>query len=302
MSRFTVAKVRTLTIPGRYGDGDTLFLVVAPRGSKFWVQRLTVHGPRRDVGLGGFLRVRLAEARGLAFDNRCITRAGGDPIAERRRGHAPTFEEATQRTLAGLRPKGRNAKHESSWLQTLEKYAFPAFGSLRVDRIGRKDVLDVVEPIWGIKQETARRVRQRIRAVLAWCQAREYIDINVAGEVIDDALVPLPASQNHMWALPYAELPEVLRLLVNGRGSDTTKLCFRFTVLTAARGNESRLAPWSEIDIKGSLWRLPPNRMKANKEHNQPLSVPALEVLDQARSLDDGSGSSFRWRRIAASP
>ena len=95
----------------------------------------------------------------------------------------PTFREATARTVEGLAPTWRNAKHTTSWLQTLDKYAFPALADLRVDQIERQDVLRALQPIRTERRETARRVRQRIRKVLEWCQAQAFVDINMAGEV-----------------------------------------------------------------------------------------------------------------------
>ena len=162
MGQLSVAKIRALTAPGRYGDGGTLFLYVAPGGSKSWVQRLTVNGRRRDIGLGAWPLVSLAQAREKAIDNRRLARSGGDPFAQRRRADMPTFRAATMRTLEGLRPTWRNEKHATSWLQTLEKHAFPTLADMLVDQIERGHVLGVLQPIWTTRAETARRVRQRM--------------------------------------------------------------------------------------------------------------------------------------------
>ena len=293
MGKLTVAKLRAINKPDRYADGGTLFLYVAPGGSKSWVQRLTINGRRRDIGLGGLSLVSLADARDKAIDNRRIARSGGDPLAARRRAAVPTFREATAQTLEGLAPKWRNAKHRISWLQTVEKHAFPLLANLRVDQIERQDVLRALKPIWTDRPETGRRVRQRIRAVLSWCQAQGFVDINVAGEVIKGALNPMPSSLEHHRALPHAEMAHVLRTIEDGVGSPNAKLCLRFTVLTGARGSESRGALWPEIDFENRLWRLPPSRTKTRAPHDQPLSRAALAVLERARALDDGSGLVF---------
>ena len=172
--KLTAAKCRALSEAGRYGDGNTLFLVVAPRGSKSWVQRLTVRGRRRDIGLGGYPLVSLAEAREHAEDNRRIARKGGDPLEVRRKAKTPTFRKAAKRTFEANRPRWRNDKHAASWMQTLERYAMPALGHLTVDAIDREAVLGVLTPIWGEKPETARRVRQRIGAIMKWAVAMEH--------------------------------------------------------------------------------------------------------------------------------
>ena len=293
MGKLSVGRLRDITDPGRYGDGDTLFLHVAPGGSKSWVQRLTINGRRRDIGLGGWPLVSLAQARDKAIDNRRLARSGGDPIAAKRRAGMPTFREATARTIKTRRSSWRNAKHATSWQQTLEKHAFPVLAELRVDQIERQDVLRVLRPIWEEIPETARRVRSRIRMVLSWCQANGFIDLNMAGEHIDGALPAVDDAPAHMRAIPFAEIAHVLRTVEAGPGSLNVKLCFRFTVLTAARGAESREARWEEIDFAERVWRVPGSRMKMSKDHNQPLSRAALAVLERARALADGSGLVF---------
>ncbi len=195
--KLTLKLVRAITEPGFYGDGNTLFLRVAPGGSKQWVQRLTVHGRRRSIGLGGVSYVTLAEAREAALENRRVARRGGDPLAEKRRANAPRFREAAQSTWESLRPRWRNAKVAANWLQQLERHAMKRLGDLPVNQIDREDVLAVLTPIWGRKQETARRVRRYIRATLDWCLAHGFVETNVAGDSINGALPRMAAVKAH---------------------------------------------------------------------------------------------------------
>lgn len=291
--KLTAAKVRSLKNPGRYGDGGTLFLVVAPGGSKSWVQRLTVGGVRRDIGLGGYPLVTLAEARGQAFENRRLARSGGDPLAEKRKAKMPVFATAAERTLEAHRGRWRSAKVAKNWQQRCRKYVLPAIGTMRVDSIGREDVLRILTPIWTSKPETARKVREIIRSTLSWCEAHGFVQVNVAGSAIDGALPSMPAVRAHFRALPYADVVEALAIVSKSRASVAVKLAFRFVVLTACRSGEVRNAMWSEVDTERRLWIVPASRMKANVEHRVPLSDPAMAVLEQARMLDDGSGLIF---------
>ena len=242
VKRITAAEAKAIAKPGRYRADETLFLHVTPGGSKSWVQRVTVDGRRCDIGLGGYPLVSLVEAREAAFGNRKLARDGGDPLAEKRRRRTPTFREAAEKAHEAHKPRWRNAKHAVSWMQTLERYAFPALGDVPVDRIGREDVLGVLTPIWGEKQETARRVRQRIRTVLRWCQAHGHVEHNVAGEAIDGALPAMPAVREHHRALPYADVSEALRLVEASNASLAARLCFRFTGFDrgSERGGEGR--------------------------------------------------------------
>ncbi len=293
MGRLTSAKVESLSKPGRYGDGGTLFLYVAATGSKSWIQRITIDGKRHDIGLGGFPLVSLREARDKAFENRRLARSGGNPLAAKRKARVPTFREAAEKTFEANRPRWRNAKVAKSWMQQLERHAFPILGNKPVDRIGREDVLRVLTPIWTSKPEVARKLRQRIRLILRWAEAHGYVEHNVAGEGISGALPPMPAVKEHYRALPYHEVPDALAKVEASRTSLAVKLCFRFLVLTAARSGESRGATWDEIDKEAREWRIPAERMKGNAEHRVPLSGAALVLLDQARPLRDDSGLVF---------
>ena len=293
MGKLSAAKVKSITKRGLHGDGGTLYLAVAKRGSKSWVQRVTIHGRRRDIGLGGYPYVGLAAARHKAIENRIAIAAGRDPIAEKRRSSIPSFAAATRRTHAMLRPRWRNAKHADSWMQTLERHAFPILGGLRVDRIERADVLAVLTPIWGTRPETARRVRQRIRAVLSWAWAHGFVAENIAGEAIEGALPAMPAIKAHLRALPYRDVAAALDTVEASRASLTAKACLRFVVLTACRSGEARLAKWDEIHSEAREWRIPASRMKAGIEHRVPLSDAALKVLERVRSLRDDSDLIF---------
>ena len=287
MGRLTVRMVKALKEPGRYGDGGTLYLVVAPGGSKSWVQRFTVNGKRRDHGLGGFPLVTLAEAREQAFENRRHAHRGRDPLADKRRVMTPTFEQAAQRALEANRARWRNTKTATNWTESMTKYAYPVFGDRHVDQIGREDVLRVLTPIWSSKPEIGRKVRQRIRATLAWAQAHNYIENNPAGEAINAALPATTALKVHFRALPYPDVGAALDVIEASRASVSARACLRFVVLTACRSGEARLATWGEIDLDAGEWRIPAARMKTGVEHRVPLSGAALAVLESVQPLRD---------------
>ena len=293
MARLTIKAIREATRPGRYGDGGTLYLNVAPGGTKSWVQRITIDGKQRDIGLGPWPVVTLAEARDLAIDNRRAVRRGVDPLADKHRAKVPTFLEAAQRTFEANRARWRNAKVAANWLQQLERHAFPKLGHRRVDAIDREAVLSVLTPIWTVKPEAARKVRQRIRATLRWAEAHGFIDHNPAGEAINGALPAQPSVREHLRALPYREVGAALATIDESAASVAAKLCLRFLVLTAARSGEARGATWSEIDMEACEWRIPGSRMKAGQDHRVPLSDAALAVLDRAGDLRDGSDLIF---------
>ena len=293
MERLTVAKVRSLSTPGRYAAGPTLYLRIAPGGTKSWVQRLTIDGRRHDIGLGGWPLVTLAEARDVAFMNRRLVRQGGNPLGEKRKAAAPTFREASRRALEANRARWRNRKSVDNWIATMERYAYPVFGDRRVDQIGREEVLRVLTPIWSTKPEIGRKVRTRIRQTLSWCQAHNFIDSNPAGEAINAALPATKALKTHFRALAYPEVAGALETIDASRSSVSAKACLRLVVLTACRSGEARLATWAEIDLEAREWRIPGARMKAGAEHRVPLSDAALKVLESVRPLRDRSDLLF---------
>ena len=302
MGRLTAVKIKSLSESGLYGDGGTLYLNIAPRGSKSWIQRITINGKRRDIGLGGYPLVSLAEARDKAFQNRKLARSGGDPLAAKRRVNVPTFREAAERTFEANRPRWRSAKVEKTWMQQLERHAFKRLGDLPVDMIGRGDILDVLVPIWTAKPEAARKLRQRMRATLRWAQAHGYVEHNVAGEVIDGALPAQPAVKEHLRALPYREVATAMETVEASGASVAAKLCLRFTILTAARSGEARGASWAEIDLGAREWRIPGSRMKTGAGASRPVvrcclgsartGAPVARRLGAGLSLAGAAGAS----------
>ena len=284
MANLTAAKVRNAG-PGRYSDGNGLILVVWPSGSRNWVQRITIDGKRRDIGLGGYPAVKLAEARETARANRETVRAGGVPLAVRDRA-VPTFEAAAIRRHAELAPGWRNPKHAAQWIATLRQYAFPTFGGQPVSTITTAHVLSVLTPIWHAKPETARRVRQRIIDVMDWAEAHGHRarDFSARGVAAVLKRQNGHGPKAHFRALPYGDVGGALAAVRESQATTATKLAFEFLVLTAARSGEVRLATWAEIDMEGRTWTVPAERMKAGREHRVPLSRAALDVLNQARA------------------
>ena len=282
-----------ITAPGRYRADVGLYLKVTDTGGKSWIQRVVINGKRRDLGLGPFPVVTLDEAKAVALENRRLLRAGGDPLAEKRKARTPTFQEATEKTFEANRARWRSEVTARNWEQGMKKHVLPIIGDTPVDQITRENVLRILTPIWTSKPEIARKQRNRIRTVLSWCQAHGYIEHNVAGEMIDGALPAMPAVKEHFRALDYREVPAALETVEESTSGLAAKLCFRFLVLTACRSGEVRSATWSEIDMEAREWRIPASRMKNSIEHRVPLSDAALAVLERARILYDGSGLVF---------
>ena len=297
--RLTAAFVRSVDQPGVYGDEHGLRLRVYQSRkrksiSRQWIWRGTVNGVRRDAGLGGFPYVTLAEARQTAFEYRKIARAGGDPLALKRQPDVPTFAEAVE-TVIGIHREGWKdaGKSEKQWRASLRNYAMRRLGRKRVDEINTADVMAVLIPHWHTKNETMRRVRQRIGAVMKWAVAQGYRDDNPAGDAITAALPKNSSMRRHQRALPFGEVGDALNKVKWSGAYRPTVLAFELLVLTACRSGEVRLATWDEIDFDTATWTVPANRMKSKRDHRVPLSGGALEILQEARDFTDISGLVF---------
>ncbi|OWJ78581.1 integrase [Haematobacter genomosp. 1] len=289
----TAQAVKNATEPGKYFDGHGLYLRVDPNGSRFWVQRITIRGKRCELGLGSPALVSLAEARSAALDNRKLARSGGDPLQVKREAAAVlTFEEAARKVHEMHKPTWRNPKHAAQFITTLETYAFPKLGKLKVADVSSADVLAVLTPIWTTKAETARRVRQRIGTVMKWAVAQGWRNDNPA-ENIGQALPKTDPTKANRKALAHSDVAACLDVVKGSGAGRSTKLALEFLVLTAARSGEARGALWSEIDRKTKVWEIPAARMKMKKPHRVPLSPRALAILDEAEALRDGSALVF---------
>ncbi len=280
--KLTAAFVRSVHEPGLYWDEHGLVLRVKPSGYKQWIQRLFIHGKRRELGLGPVRLVTLAEARDAALANRKVARAGGDPRAKRR-SSVPSFEQAAAKVFAMHRPTW-TTKHADQWISTLRMYAYPRIGRKRVDWITTGDVMGVLLPIWNEKHTTATRLRQRIGTVMKWAIAQGHRVDNPAGDAIAAALPKPSRVRTHLKAPPYGEVAEAIEAIRRSEANVSVKLGLELLMLTACRSGEVRGARWEEIDIEGGVWTIPAERMKNRRRHRVPLSGRAREILAQAKA------------------
>ena len=286
MPQLSVTRINTLRTPGRYGDGNGLYLRITPTGTKSWVQRIVVNGRRRDLGLGSYPAVSLAEARRKAAANSSEVAAGQDPAAKKEpQVRLPTFKEAAKGYFETHSSSWRSTRQTANWWSRLDRHAFPHIGNLPIDQVTPSHIIDMLLLIWTSHPETARKVRQHVYNVFRWSIARGDLRSNPADDSIRGGLPAVRRTVTHHKALPYDQVPEALRRIDATNAHPSSKLCFRFLVLTAARSGEARGATWPEIITDNAEWRIPPHRMKAAFLHRVPLSQPALKILEEAASL-----------------
>ncbi len=277
--------------PGKYEDGGGLRLVVSNAGARKWVLRFTIGGRRREMGLGSYPDVSLAEARDKATECRKLARDGVDPIEARQTEpeKTPSFTSCAARYIRAHRRGWKNTKHAKQWVRTLKAYARPEIGSKTVDAITTEDILKILSPIWTTKTETAKRVQGRIENILDYAAAHKYRDpLNPArwrGHL--DKLLPKPTRVKkvaHHPAMPHTEVPAFMAELSNN--DSISALALRFLILTATRTSEVLQAQWDEIDLKAAAWTVPAERMKTRREHRIPLSDAALVILGSVPRIE----------------
>jgi len=279
--------VRNFKEPGKYYDLHGLFLRIEPTGSRRRVQRVSVAGRQREIGLGSADLVTLAEARELAVSNKKLARAGGDPLAAKQQHVAiPSLIEAIDKVIELNAPTWTNAKHAAQFKSTLTNYVTPRLGRRPVNDIQAADILSVLQPIWVDKNETARRVKQRIGTVMKWAIAQGYRSDDPTLAL--NQVLPKPNRKpKHRASLPYTDVADCLNVIKHSDAMLSTKLAIELLVLTATRSGEVRLADWNEVDLDAKTWTIPAARMKMKEEHVIPLSDRALDVLQKAKTLGD---------------
>lgn len=300
--KLTALAVQRAKDSGYYGDGGGLWLQISKLGGKSWVFRFTLNGKSREMGLGPFHSISLGEARAKALECRKTVLEGQDPIEKRNSERLQnklqaesikTFAECATAYIDAHKSGWKNEKNSKQWSSSLETYAFPIIGKLPVSTINTALVLNVLEPIWQEKTETASRVRGRIESILDWAAVKNYRtgDNPARWKGYLDNLLPARnkvQKVKHLAALPYKELNSFMVTLRAREG--ITARALEFAILTVARSGEVRGATWSEIDFENKIWKIPAFRMKAGKEHRVPLCENVLALL---KELPRVAGSKY---------
>ncbi|MCH4244291.1 tyrosine-type recombinase/integrase [Acinetobacter gerneri] len=311
LSALSVAKIKE---NGRHAVGgvDGLHLRIV-NDSRAWVLRVVVgqrfdeNGKqqvhRRDIGLGSYPEVSLAEARAKAQEMKAQIRNGIDPIQQKQEKlqalhiqklRDRTFSECAKIVIANKSRELKNQKHIAQWSTTLENYIYPSLGDRVIGSITKVDIAKVLEPIWAEKNETAKRLRGRIETIFDYAKAMEYFEGDNPAEWkgnLEPILGNLKQVSRPHPSLPYDQIATFIQHLRQKDGISPKAL--EFAILTACRSGEIFGATWQEIDFESKVWIIPKERMKAEKEHRVPLSEPAIELLKSIQVHTESQGYIF---------
>jgi integrase len=293
--------LKNLKVVGRHTDDQTkgLHIWIKVNQKKYWIFRFTFEGKRNNISLGGYPEIGLKQARERAVEVRNLLNKGRNPIKEKNASKAinlkaksPIFRDFALDYIETMRPKWRNPKHAEQWVSTIERFAVPHIGQMRLDEIQTEQVLSLLKPIWLNKTVTASRLRGRLESIFSASITLGHRTATNPARWRDhlENLLPTPKSSNkHHSALPYSELPN---FIVRLKEMDcVSALALEFVILNAARTGEVIGA--KRIELVNDMWTVPASRMKGGKSHQVPLGIRSLELLEMAGSLDPQSEYFF---------
>lgn len=284
---------------GKYADGQGLWLIKRSKGAGKWIVRLVIRGKRREMGLGPWPDVSIAEARERAAEARKVVRDGRDPIVDRaKQRQAPklvTLTEAAQGCFEAKKAELKNATAVKRWLGLLENHVLPKIGNIPVEDIDQHMIKKTLEPLWHSKAETARKSLGHIGQTLKYAAALG-LEVDLQATMKARALLGKQKHKTeHIPAMPYADAPKFYRWLCDQ--DHTAALALRFLILTAARTSEVRLATFDEVE--NGVWTLSTERTKTGREHRVPLTAEALAIIDIAR---ERSPNEFLFPALRGKP
>jgi integrase len=317
MTQLTALRVDSLSQPGRYADGNGLYLEIDKAGNKRWLFRYQFNKKRTNLGLDSYDKKSnsLAQARRKALECKRLLANGIDPRKEKLRleqdqrkqeelalqteeSKALTFEKVATEWFERKQHEWSNPKHRQQNWNTLKQYAFPHMGKTPVSEIELNHIKSCLDPIWYTKTETATRVRGRIESVISFAIASGYrtAPSPAIWRGFLDQMYPQPTKlmknrhqeegvSGHHAALPYKLLPDFYRKLRSQQGIGA--LALRFCICTVSRTAPVRFAKWEEIDFESKVWTVPAQNMKGRESFRVALSDEALLILNQMPEADE---------------
>lgn len=272
-------------------DGDGLFLLVKTSGKKLWRFRYQRPGSssRTNLSLGSYPALTLAAARQIRDQHLTTLAQGMDPqqqqeqASEQRQIELDSIFSTVAANWFQIKSRSVTEDYAKDIWRSLDKDVFPTIGSIPVQEIKARTIVEALEPIKARGAlETVRRLVQRVNEIMIYAVNTGLIDANPASGV--GMAFEKPKKQN-MPTLRPEELPKLMRSLVMSNLSVSTRCLIEWQLLTLVRPSEASGARWVEIDLNAKLWTIPAERMKAKREHIVPLSTKALDILDVMKPI-----------------
>ncbi|CAK01485.1 tyrosine-type recombinase/integrase [Bartonella tribocorum] len=290
MNRLNARSVATLGA-GKYNDGAGLLLHKRKDGGAQWLYRYTIHGRRREMGLGALRHVSLKKARELANQWRSVLHEGRDPIKEREKQKREAMrnlhylKDIALDTFESRKAELKGDGKDGHWFLPLRLHILPKLGCLPVSEITQTEIRNTLAPIWHTKADTARKALNRLNLCLKHAAA---LGLDVDLQAVEKARALLGKQRHNVInrpAMDWRDVPAFYQTLC--QKITMTHLALRLLILTGVRTNPLRHIRENQID--GDIWTIPAENMKGKrdttKEFRVPLSTEALDILKQARLL-----------------
>lgn len=293
LNRLTARGI-SAAVTGKHADGGGLWLHKREDGGAQWFLRVTIHGKRREMGLGPYPTVSLAEARRRATDARTLVRDNIDPIKDRERQRREAarnlhlFKEVAESAFESRKAELKGDGISGRWFSPLELHVLPKLGKVPVADIDQIDIRDTLAPIWHKKADTAQKALGRINICMKHAAA---LGLPVDLQAVEKARALLGRPRHkveHIPAMPWQDVPAFYASLNEGT---TTHLALRFLILTGVRSAPVRHL--HESQIEGDLWIIPGESMKGKRDETEDFRVPLSEaaqaiILAARRTARDG--------------
>ena len=281
-------------------DGDGMFLLIHPNGSKYWRFRFRFGGKQHLMAFGVYPETSLADARHKREAARKLVAAGIDPREQKRAVKEELAKEVFTFEAVAREWHATNKKwskdHSNRVLKTLEDFLFPAIGKNNITELKTRDLLGPIKAVEKSgRLEVASRLQQRTTAIMRYAVQIGLTDYNPAQEIVGAIAT---AKRQHRPALELSQTPELLHRIDTYTGRPLTRLAIEMTLLVFIRSSELRFARWPEIDFETAMWTIPADReplegvkhshrgSKMRTPHLVPLSRQAVAVLEKIKLLN----------------
>lgn len=272
--------------PYKLYDGRGLFLLINPKGGKYWRFKYRFGGKEKTLALGVYPDLSLAKAREKRQEARERVADDIDPGVVKRLKKIHQFEEETNgfealaREWFETRMVDKSEQHQSRTIRALENDLFPQIGRRPINQVTAPELLMALRKIEARGAiETAHRAKQTAGQVFRYAIATGRAERDPSADLKGALKSP---TKKHLAAI--TEPKDVGKLLVaieGFQGTASVKAALRLSPILFARPGELRHMEWEEINWEEERWELPPEKMKMKQPHIVPLPKQALEILKE---------------------
>jgi len=277
--------------PYKLFDSGGLHVLVTPAGGRLWRWKYRFEGTEKQLAIGSYPALSLADARERHAIARKQLANGVDPMAERK-AEKTAIVVATEHTFEKIAEKwleywcgNKSARHSDTTRNRLKVNVYPVLGTRPINEIEPMELVHLAKSIEARgASDMAKRILQIVNMVCRYAVAHGYAKRNPAAEIRPSDILK-PTRKKNMARIDAKELPALLRAIELYEGRQLTRLAMKLMALTFVRTSELICARWDEFDLEAKVWTIPAERMKMKTPHIVALSRQSVEILELLRTL-----------------